>query len=88
MINVQQIITNYLNTARHPALLCSWGRDSALLLYYARQVKRDLPVYYFGDELPELAAQMVVNDDLTVLSCAPVDRYLVAQGEELAQVDE
>lgn len=88
MLNLQEIIGEALSTAEHPALLCSFGSDSALLLHYARQVRRDLPVYFFGDELPELAQQMVINENLTVFSYAPADRYLVPRGQGLALIDE
>lgn len=88
MIDIQRTIADYLNIAQRPALLCSFGSDSTLLLHYARQVRRDLPVYYFGDALPELAAQMVIEDDLTVYSFAPTDRYLVPQREQLTLVEE
>jgi hypothetical protein len=88
MINVQQNIIDALNSAQRPALLCSFGSDSTLLLHFARQAKRDIPVYFFGGSLPELAQQLVINDDLTVLSYAPADRYLVPQGDGMVLVEE
>jgi len=71
MFNLLQTISETLSTARNPAVLCSFGSDSTLLLHFARQVRRDIPVYYFGDSLPDLAAQLVINDDLTIFNYAP-----------------
>ena|ERR1043165_4304398 len=88
MFNLPETLNHLLNSARNPALLCSFGSDSTLLLHFARQVRRDIPVYYFGDDLPEFAQQLVINDDLTVFSYAPADRYLVPHDEELALIDE
>jgi hypothetical protein len=88
MLNLPQIIGEVLDAARNPALLCSFGSDSTLLLHFARQVKRDIPVYYFGDSLPRLAQQLVIDDDLMVLGYAPADRYLVPQGDGVALVEE
>jgi hypothetical protein len=88
MLNLPQTISSILSTAQHPALLCSFGSDSTLLLHFARQVRRNIPVYFFGDELPKLARQMVIHDDLTVLSYAPADRYLMPHGEGTALIEE
>jgi hypothetical protein len=88
MIDIRHNIEAALKDTRHPAILCSFGSDSTLLLYFARQARRDIPVYFFGDDLPELAQQLVLRDDLTIYSYAPADRYLVPQGEGLALVEE
>jgi hypothetical protein len=88
MLNLPQIIAEILRDAQRPAILCSFGSDSTLLLHFARQVKRDVPVYYFGDELPALAQQLVIDDDLTIYSYAPADRYLVPQGDSVALIEE
>jgi|SRR6185369_4328487 len=81
-------ITETLQRAKSPCVLSSFGKDSALLLHLVREQQRDVPVYFFGDELPELAEHLIVESDLTVLSCAPADRSLVPNGEGLAVVDE
>ena len=88
MFNLLDTIADLFTTARNPALLCSFGSDSTLLFHFARQVRRDIPVYYFGDDLPEFAQQLVINDDLTVFSYASADRYLVPNGTGLVLVDE
>src|ERR1043165_1863071 len=88
MFNLLDTIADLFATARNPALLCSFGSDSTLLLHFARQVRRDVPVYYFGDDLPEFAQQLVIDDDLTVFSYAPADRYLVPRSKGLALIDE
>lgn len=76
MIELKETIKQIIDSAQAPALLCSWGRDSSLLFYYVRQVKLDIAVYFFGDTLPELAAQMVVEEGLTVCSFAPLHSFL------------
>jgi hypothetical protein len=88
MFNLLQTITEALAPAQSPAVLCSFGSDSTLLLHFARQVRPDIAVYYFGDTLPELARQMVLRNDLTIYSYAPADRYLVPVGERVVLVDE
>lgn len=76
MEDVKESIGNILATARSAAILCSWGRDSSLLLHYARQVKPDIVIYYFGDNLPSLAAELVMREDVTVCSFAPRRSYV------------
>jgi len=88
MFNLPKTLSHLLSSARNPALLCSFGSDSTLLLYFARQARRDIPVYYFGDDLPEFAQHLIINDGLTVFSYAPADRYLVPRGEGLVLIDE
>ena len=75
-MDVARDIAEIINAAQAPALLCSWGKDSSLLLYYARRVKPDIAVYFFGDTLPTLAAEMVVNESLAVWSFAPRWSYV------------
>jgi hypothetical protein len=84
----RQYIQTVLAQAKSPSLLCSFGKDSQLLQHLAREVKPDIPIYYFGDELPEFAGQFILDNDLTVYNYAPVDRYLVPNGEGIALVDE
>lgn len=76
MIELKETISQIINAAQAPALLCSWGKDSSLLLHYARRVKPDIAVYFFGDTLPTLAAEMVVNENLAVWSFAPRWSYV------------
>lgn len=88
MFDLRKQITDALEGATHPAIFCSFGSDSALLLHFAREIRRDLPVYYFGEDLPELARQLVTHDDLTVFSYAPADRYLVPRNDSVALIEE
>jgi hypothetical protein len=85
---VKANVIEILSAAVSPAMLCSFGSDSMLLLSIVREVRPTTVLYYFGDDLPEFAQQLVINDDLTVFSYAPADRYLVPRGEGLALIDE
>ena len=77
-----------IQEAKRPALLLSFGKDSLLLHCLAKQVRSDIALYYFGDTLSEFATQMIIDNDLTVFNYAPVDRYVVPNGEGVALVDE
>ena len=84
----RQQIRNILAEAKAPALFCSFGKDSLLLLHLAREAGFTGAIYYFGEELTETGKKMVIEDDLTVFSWPASDRYLIPNGNELALVDE
>ena len=84
---MQQSLNQVLAQATNPAVLCSFGKDSLLLLQLALNGGFSGPVYYFGERLPEHAEQMII-DGLTVYSWPATNRYVVPNGEGLAQVDE
>jgi hypothetical protein len=84
----RQQLRETLGAATNPALWCSFGKDSLLLLRLAKDAGFHGPIYYFADELTGLAERYVVEDDITVYSWPPADRYLVPNGSELAQIDE
>lgn len=89
MINqVQKEVREILSTAKSPALFCSFGKDSLLLLHLAREVNPDIPIFYFGDELTNFAEEVVKREDLTVWNYAPADRYIIPNGDGLALIDE
>lgn len=79
---------SYIKKAQRPALFLSFGKDSLLLLHLVRAVRPDIAIYYFGDDLSSFAEQFIMDNDLTVMNYAPVDRYLVPNGDELALIDE
>lgn len=81
-------IRTRLESAKHPSLLCSFGKDSLLLLHITHEIKPDIPIIYFGDKLTAQAEQTIKALDLTVFSYAPADRYLVPNGNGLALIDE
>lgn len=81
-------IAESLTTAQRPAVFVSFGKDSLLLLHLVRKINPDIPVYYFSDELSSFAADVIQEQNLTVMSYPPADRYLVPNGEGLALIDE
>jgi len=87
-MNIVADIRPTLATAQRPALWLSFGPDSMLLLDYARQAGFNGAIYHFGDDLSKLAQQVIIDDNLTVYGCAPIDSYLIPNGDGLALVDE
>lgn len=87
-MKAETYISDCLATAQRPAVFVSFGKDSLLLLHLARQARPDITIYHFADELSEFAEQFIIQNDLTVYSYAPADRYLVPNGEGLALIDE
>ena len=85
---MQQAVNLALAQAVSPAVLCSFGKDSLLLLQLALNAGFTGPVYYFGEQLPRHAEQMVIDRQLTVYSWPAANRYIVPNGAGLAQVDE
>lgn len=87
MSKVQRQIQEALARATNPALFLSFGKDSLLLLKLLRDAGFNGPSYYFG-ELSKLAEMKIINDNLTVYSWPPADRYFAPNGTGLAQIDE
>lgn len=85
---MRQSVREALVKAKNPALLCSFGKDSLLLLRLLRDEGFNGAIYYLGEELSELAKAVIVRDGLTVYSWPPINRYVVPEGEEFMQVDE
>ena len=77
-----------LQHAKNPAIFCSFGKDSLLVLRMALDAGFTGLCYYFGDTLNALAQQMVIDNDLTVYSWPATNRYVVPDCEGWAQVDE
>ena len=81
-------IRESLSQAKNPALLCSFGKESLVLLKLTREIKPDISIFYFGDKLSRLAETIIKDDDLQVYSYAPADRYLVPNGDGYSLIDE
>lgn len=77
-----------LESAKSPAIWLSFGKDSLLVLKLALAAGFDGPCYHFGGELSKFAKQVILEHDLTVYSWGCGDRYLIPDGEGLAQVEE
>lgn len=83
-MNPRDYITETLATAKFPAVFTSFGKDSLLLMAYAPNAT----LYHFGP-LSEFAQHYIMDNDLTVFSYAPADRYLVeTENGKLAMIDE
>lgn len=81
-------VRKILENAEHPTVWLSFGKDSLLVLRMALEAGFDGPCYFFGDQLSDLAQQTILEHDLTVYSWPASDRYLIPDGDSLAQVDE
>lgn len=77
-----------LKEAERPALLFSGGKDSLLLLYFARAIRPDITVIHFYDQLHPDVEAIIKGEDLNVLSWAPATRYLIPWNEGMALVSE
>lgn len=82
------MIESILRQAVNPAIWCSFGKDSLLLLRLALAAGFNGPCYYFGDELSDLAQRTIIDNDLTVYSWPATNRYAVPSGQKWVQVDE
>lgn len=82
-------IRETLAQAVNPSLLCSFGRESSLLLYLVRSIRPETTVIWFGDKLPTLAEIMLKSDNsLAVMNYPPADRYFVANADGYSLIDE
>lgn len=75
-MSISQQIDLILGRAEHSAILCSWGRDSSLLLHCAREINPAIAIYYLGDTLPAEAARLVVDEGVAIYSFAPKSAYI------------
>lgn len=91
MENVRRKIRESLDGAKNPALLCSFGKDSLLLLHLALQIYPNLAIIWYkhraNKEQRRFAERIIQEWDLTVLSYSPADTYFLP-GDSLTLVDE
>lgn len=66
-----------LKAAKNPALLCSFGRDSMVLLRHVLNERPDTMILHFYDHLNPFAEKIICDWNLTVASYAPACRYRV-----------
>lgn len=88
MDKARQQIKDVISSAANPAILCSFGKDSSVLLALAREVKPDIPIVYFKDRINCNAEKLITDWNLTVLSYAPLNRYLIPWDNDICLVDE
>lgn len=92
MEEVRQQIRELLAASQSPAVLCSFGKDSLLLLALVREVRSDVPVIWFRDaatpETTKYARRLIREWNLNVYSYHPADVYLLADGEHTSLIQE
>lgn len=66
-----------LHTAKNPALLCSFGSDSMVLLRHVMNERPDTAIVHFYDHLNPFANRIICDWNLSVASYAPACRYRV-----------
>lgn len=88
MIETKDYIRDVLKGAKSPALLCSFGKESLILLKLVREIKPDTSIFWFGDKLSLFAESIIRDNDLQVFSYAPADRYLVPNNDGYSLIDE
>lgn len=89
METARKNIADALATACTPAVLFSGGKDSLLLLALAREVRDDITAIWFRTgELDKHTRRVVKDWNVTTLSWAPADVYLLAQAGERVLVQE
>ena len=88
MFNTAQLKAD-LDSAKASALLCSFGKDSLLLLHLCRQLGYDLPIVWFRDGSDDAFPMSVIHDlNLTVYSWQPANLYLLAHDNSAALISE
>jgi hypothetical protein len=92
MEKARRIIKDALAAAEHPAVLCSFGKDSMLLLRLVHELRPDVPVIWFRSGLTSkqqrFAKRMIVELDLHVWSWQPSDVYVLPNGEGFSLIRE
>jgi hypothetical protein len=89
MEKARQIIREVLAGATNPAVFCSFGKDSMLLLSLVREIKPDVSVLWFRSGGREDFAKRVIMDwDLDVWSWEPADVYVLPNENGLSVVRE
>lgn len=88
---LREQIRSLVTEARNPVLLCSFGKESMLLLYLIREVK-DIPVIWFHDHLTkeqrEFPERVIIDWNLTALNYPANDYYFVPCEDSVSIVSE
>lgn len=92
MEQARKNIREAINAAQSPAVLCSFGKDSLLLLALAREVRPDINVIWYREsatpEIIQFARSVIREWRLNVYSYWPADVYLLSDGDNLSLVQE
>jgi Phosphoadenosine phosphosulfate reductase family len=89
MERARKVIREALDEAKSPAVFCSFGKDSVLLLHLVREIVPDVPVLWFrsgGDE--KFAKQVIMELNLDIWSWQPSDVYVLPNDKGLSLVRE
>lgn len=85
-------IQSILGSAKNPVIAWSGGRDSTLLLHLTRQIKADIPVVWFKQNISEewqtWCESIIMEWDLTVFTYPASDTYFLPNDQGLTLVDE
>lgn len=88
----RSIVREVMSLAKRPALMWSGGKESMLLLYLMREVRKDFPCLWFRtDRTPEqmeFPKRMIMELDLQVFSYAPADVYALPNDEGVTLIHE
>lgn len=89
MDKARQTIRTALAGAQSPAVLCSFGKDSLLVLALVRELRTDVPVIWFRTGFDEEFAKRIIREwKLTAYSPSPADVYLLTDGREQTIIHE
>lgn len=87
MKQARETIKAALETAQSPAVMCSFGKDSMLLLAEARKLNPTMPVIWFRTP-NAFARRMIMEWDLEAWCWEPSDVYVVPNDNGLTLVRE
>lgn len=87
MKQARETIKAALESAQSPAVMCSFGKDSMLLLSLAREIDANIPVIWFRTP-NAFARRMIMEWDLEAWCWEPADVYVVPNDEGLTLVRE
>lgn len=90
MEQAKENIRAALSAAASPAVLCSFGKDSLLVLRLVLEIRPDTPVVWYRTAATNVGfARYITREwNLNVYGYAPADQYLLAQGSEVTLVQE
>lgn len=89
---LRERVREALQGARAPVVMCSFGKDSLLLLKLALEVKPDVPALWFHHDLlpsqEEFAERIILDWGLPVFSYPPAQRFVLPAGEGMTLVSD
>ena len=90
-LEAKKYISNVLFNAKHPAVLCSFGKDSMVMLHLVREVRPDLPVVFFKQPFfpkkNSFPNRIIEDWNLKVYDFPPIAIDYIAKGNEFDVVN-